>query len=56
MMALGFWLARKLPLWLTVVLALALEAAALAAVRDNLTLNIWMFLFPTDAVRAWQAG
>jgi hypothetical protein len=56
MMALGFWLARRLPLWLTVVLALALELAALVAVRDNLTLNIWMFLFPTDAVRAWQAG
>lgn len=56
MMALGFWLARKLPLWLTVVLAIALEVAALIAVRDNLTLNIWMFLVPSDAVRAWQAG
>ena len=56
MMALGFWLAQKLPSRATIVLALALEAAALVAVRDNLTLNIWMFLFPTDAVRAWQAG
>ena len=56
MMTLGFWLARKLPTWLTVTLALALEAAALVAVRDNLTLNIWMFLLPNDAVRAWQAG
>ena len=56
MMALGFWLARKLPTWVTVILAVALELAALVAVRDNLTLNIWMFLFPTDAVRAWQAG
>jgi hypothetical protein len=56
MMAIGFWLARKLPPWLTVVLAIVLEMAALAAVRDNLTLNIWMFLFPNDAIRAWQAG
>ncbi len=56
MMTLGFWLARKLPLWLTIALALGLEVAALAAVRDNLTLNIWMFVLPTDAVRAWQAG
>ena len=56
MMALGFWLARKLPLWLTAVFAVLLEAAALIAVRDNLTLNIWMFVWPSDAVRAWQAG
>jgi hypothetical protein len=56
MMAAGFWLARKLPLWVTAALAIALEVAALIAVRDNLTLNVWMFLFPTDAIRMWQAG
>lgn len=56
MMAAGFWLAGKLPAWLTVLLAIVLELAALLAVRDNLTLNVWMFLFPNDAIRAWQAG
>jgi hypothetical protein len=56
MMAVGFWLARNLPPWLTVAIALALEAAAMVAVRDNLTLNVWMFVLPNDAVRAWQAG
>jgi hypothetical protein len=56
MMMLGFWLARKLPLWASVMLVIALEASALIAVRDNLTLNVWMFLFPTDFIRAWQGG
>jgi hypothetical protein len=56
MMALGFWLARKLPLWVSIVIVIVLELAALVAVRDNLTLNVWMFLFPTDFIRAWQAG
>ena len=56
MMALGFWLTRKLPVWMIVVAAIALELAALVAVRDNLVLNVWMFLFPTEAIRSWQAG
>jgi hypothetical protein len=56
MMVLGFWLARRLPVWAAIVTAVVLEAAALFVIRDNLTLNVWMFLFPSDAIRAWQAG
>ena len=56
MMALGFWLARRLPLWVSIIIVIVLELAALVAVRDNLTLNVWMFLFPTDFIKAWQAG
>jgi hypothetical protein len=56
MMAAGFLLARKLPLWASLVLVLALELVPLYLIRDNLILNVWMLLAPTDWLRAWQAG
>ena len=56
MMAAGFLAARKLPLWLSFVLLLGLELVPLLAVRDNLTLNLWMLLAPNDSVRLWQQG
>lgn len=56
MMAIGFLVARKLPLWASVALLLLLELVPLVVIRDNLTLNIWMLFWPTDAVLNWQAG
>ena len=56
MMALGFLLARKLPVWWAVSLVLVLELIPLAVIRDNLTLNVWMLLAPNAAIKAWQAG
>ena len=56
MMAAGFLLARKLPWWISVVTVLILELVPLLVIRDNLTLNIWMLLAPTDWLREWQAG
>ena len=55
-MALGFWLANKLPVWASVVMGLAFELFTLAMIRDNLTLNIVMLVWPLDSVRAWQAA
>ena len=55
-MALGFWIASKLPVWASVVMAIAFELFTLAMIRDNLTLNVLMLVWPLDAVRSWQAG
>ncbi len=55
-MALGFAIARRVPVWATVVLAVAFELLALAIIRDNLTLNVLMLVAPSDAIRTWQAG
>jgi hypothetical protein len=56
MMCVGFLVARKLPVWGAVLLLLVLELVPLYAIRDNLTLNIWMLLWPNDMIRSWQAG
>ena len=55
-MTLGFWAARRFPLWVSVTLVLLLELIPLLAIRDNLALNILMLVAPIEAVNTWQAG
>ena len=53
-MIVGFLVAALIPVWTSVAVVVALELIALAAIRDNLTLNVLMLLYPLDAVREWQ--
>jgi hypothetical protein len=55
-MALGFAFARRAPVRLTVTVAIAFELIALWAIRDNLTLNMLMLVWPIDAIKAWQSA
>lgn len=55
-MMLGFFMASRLPVWGTVALAVVFELAVGYIIRDNLTLNIIMLLWPMDVIKQWQVG
>jgi Protein of unknown function (DUF2585) len=55
-MVAGFIIASRVPVWLTVAMVITLELIVLYFIRDNLTLNIIMLLYPLDAIRNWQAA
>lgn len=54
-MVLGFWIASKLPWKASLALAVAFELFTLVMIRDNLTLNVLMLVWPLEAVRHWQS-
>ena len=56
MMMLGFILAGRVRVWVSVAVVLGMGIFCLIWVRDNLTLNVIMLLHPIPALKAWQAA
>ena len=55
-MILGFVIAARFPVWVTVLLAVAFEVFTTVMIRDGLALNIVMLLWPNEAILQWQNG
>ena len=53
-MALGFFLAARLPVSAIVAIAVAAELFTGVMIRDNLTLNVIMLIWPLETVLHWQ--
>lgn len=52
----GFFFAARVPVWLIVVIALGFEVLTAIIIRDNLTLNVLMLVWPIEAVKTWQGA
>ncbi len=55
-MIIGFFLASRLRVWLSVALVIVFEVMLTFYIRDNLTINIIMLLHPVEWLKQWQAG
>ena len=43
-------------MWVTALLVVAMELGVCYAIRDNLTLDIAMLVYPSETIHNWQQG
>lgn len=53
-MAFGWWLAKQLPVSVTILAFAAIELLMVLVWRDNLFLNVLMLVYPIESVKQWQ--
>lgn len=56
MMSLGFFLASRLPWWVVLLAAVAMETMTILLIRDGLILNLLNFAVSWPALEQWQAA
>jgi hypothetical protein len=54
--ALGFVLAQRIGWRWSLAIFVAVELTLLVLIRDNLTLNVIMLIYPIEAIKRWQIG
>ncbi len=55
MAGIGFAITKYSRIWVTVILILVMELGCLIWIRDNLTLNIVMLVYPIESLKEWQS-
>ena len=53
-MVLGFFLAARIPVKATIIIALLFEIGTTYMIRDGLALNVIMLIYPLDVIKEWQ--
>lgn len=51
----GFLISRYSKFWVSVFLIIFMEIGCLFWVRDNLTLNVIMLVYPLESIKTWQS-